>query len=154
MATLEERFWSKVAKSDGCWEWTAARLTRESGQSSYGIIGWNGRSHPAHRIAWMLTNGPIPEGMWVLHHCDNQGCVRPDHLYIGTHRDNTRDAVRRHRMASGERAWNARLREVDVRAIRALAAADFATEHIGAIFGVTGRNVRHILEGRNWRSVE
>lgn len=146
---VAERFWAKVDKSGECWLWTASHNRR-----GYGWFGLNGRNHAAHRVAWMLERGPIPDGAWVLHHCDVTGCVRPDHLYIGDHRQNTLDAIRRRRMTFGEATWNHRLREVDVRAIKALAAADFATEHIGALFGVTGRNVRHILEGRNWKSVE
>lgn len=91
--------------------------------------------------------------MWALHHCDNQGCVRPDHLYLGTHADNTRDAVVRRRMFSGERMWNHRIREVDVVAIRALLACGFATDTIGELFGVSGRTVRYIKDGKRWRDV-
>ena len=150
MRTPEE-FWAKVDKSDGCWEWRGGHLFRRPGVPSYGSLNWRGVNTPAHRVAWMLTNGPIPAGLWCLHHCDNQGCVRPDHLYLGTHKDNTRDAVMRKRMWSRERAWNTTLREVDIRAIRALAEAGFATEHIGSLFHVSGRAIRYIVSGEHWR---
>lgn len=151
-----ERFWSKVkiAEGDACWEWQAARLKRShDGSLSYGIIGWRGRSTNAHRVAWELTNGPIPDGLWVLHDCDNQGCVRPSHLYLGNHADNTLDAVRRRRMIHGEASPMAKIREVDVTAIRAMAAAGFATERIGPLFGISGSAARAIVRGKNWKHV-
>lgn len=149
-----ERFWSKVEKTDGCWNWRGARLRRpHDGSLSYGVFNLDGRSQPAHRVAWQLLNGPIPEGKWLLHDCDNQGCVRPDHLYVGTHADNTRDAVMRRRMESGEDRWNHRLRPVDVVAIRAMAAAGIATETIGPLFGVSGRTARNVVARKAWQSV-
>lgn len=147
-----ERFWSKVVRTDGCWEWSGGHARRPTGDWSYGHVRFDGRAQPVHRVSWQLTYGPIPEGMWVLHHCDNQGCLRPDHLYLGTHADNTRDAIIRRRMAFGERVGNSKLREVDVRAIRALLDAGFTTERIGVFFGVSGRVIRKIRAGEVWKS--
>ena len=92
--TLEERFWSKVRKADGdaCWAWTGAK------RSDYGAIKIAGDSVLAHRVAWELTNGPIPEGQHVLHRCDNPPCVNPSHLFTGSHADNMRDAFRKGRV--------------------------------------------------------
>ena len=87
--TAEERFWSYVNKGDGCWEWTASR----SGKG-YGVffhLGFSGRRTSAHRFSWELHNGPVPAGLHVLHHCDNPSCVRPDHLWLGTQSDNSKD---------------------------------------------------------------
>lgn len=81
-----DRFWSKVDKSGDCWEWTACRT-----RAGYGQFKSDGRLHRAHRLAWALTNGPIPEGKHVLHRCDNPGCVNPDHLFLGSHQDNMDD---------------------------------------------------------------
>lgn len=81
------RFWEKVRKSDGCWEWTAGRLGGRYGDFMVGV----GDHRSAHRYSWELHFGPIPVGMNVCHHCDNPGCVRPDHLFIGTQKDNLRD---------------------------------------------------------------
>jgi len=84
---LAERFWEKVEKTDGCWLWTSTLNTWGYGQFQIGRT----KQYRAHRIAYELTYGPIPAGMHVCHHCDNPRCVRPDHLFLGTHLDNMRD---------------------------------------------------------------
>ena len=82
------RFWEKVPAplGDECMEWTGHR-----NQSGYGQHGRDGKRWMAHRISYEMHNGPIPQGMQVCHHCDNPPCVRPDHLFLGTARDNARD---------------------------------------------------------------
>ena len=150
-----ERFWSKVQMGAGCWEWRGARFKRsQNGALSYGMFWWQGRAIQAHRLAWTITNGSIPAGVYVCHHCDNQGCVRPDHLYLGTHTDNTRDAIARHRMHEGEQIAHHKLTVDSVRAIRVAIATGEATERIGPRFGVSGRTVRFIRDGRRWASVQ
>lgn len=82
---------ARVNVTDGCWTWTGS--TRNGyGRASYHDVSWQ-----AHRLSWFLHNGPIPEGMFVLHHCDNPPCVRPDHLYLGDHAQNMRDRTARGR---------------------------------------------------------
>lgn len=94
MKTLEQRFWEKVDKTEECWNWTAA--TRNSG---YGCIKVNGKVQDSHRLSWSLVNGDIQNGLFVLHRCDNRLCVRPDHLFLGTQKDNMRDATSKGRMS-------------------------------------------------------
>lgn len=87
MATsIEDRFWPKVRQGEGCWEWQAS-LTSEG----YGQISSNGRPVGAHRISWEIHFGEIPASKCVLHRCDNQRCVRPDHLFLGDRAENNRD---------------------------------------------------------------
>lgn len=94
MASLEERFWARVRKTESCWVWKGATC----GPSGYGRIarGRRGEFHKknsalVHRLSWELHNGPIPEGLLVLHRCDNPPCIRPDHLFLGTAKDNSDD---------------------------------------------------------------
>lgn len=88
---LERRFWDKVQKTPTCWLWTGA--TKDGYR--YGIIGppgGHGSPIRAHRLSWELANGPIPSGMVICHSCDEPRCVRPEHLFLGTQRDNLFDA--------------------------------------------------------------
>ena len=90
--TYEGHFWSLVNKTPGCWEWIG-----RFGNAGYGQVKRNGKNKGAHRISYELTHGAIPAGLCVLHRCDNRKCVRPDHLFLGTKRDNTRDMIQKGR---------------------------------------------------------
>ena len=98
-AADEKRFWSKVDQSgQGCWLWQGTLLTQ-----GYGCFKIAGKMYKAHRVAYTLAKGTIPPGMFVCHHCDTPRCVRPDHLFLGTSKDNSQDAVRKGRTAAGDR---------------------------------------------------
>lgn len=89
--TREEVFWLRVEKSDGCWNWTGKLV---KGYGSFRLKGVSGR---ANRVSWFLAHGNLPKELHVLHKCDNPKCVRPDHLFLGTHLDNMRDMVEKNR---------------------------------------------------------
>lgn len=119
-----ERLWDFVEKTDGCWEWTGAR-----NEDGYGRLYTAGENWFTHRYSWVLHNGPIPDGLWVLHHCDNPPCIRPDHLFLGTAATNVADMVAKDRQskgdhvppehrARGDRHWSRRLPEKVVQATR------------------------------------
>ena len=87
-----DRFWSKVQKTESCWMWQNSCYT-----NGYGKFHYMGKHKRAHRVAWILVYGEIPKGLYVLHRCDEKRCVRPDHLFIGTQKENIRDAMQKKR---------------------------------------------------------
>jgi len=123
-----ERFWSNVDKECSeffdCWEWTGFKT-----RWGYGGFSLNHKSYLAHRVAWELVNGKIPEGMCVLHECDNKKCVNPDHLKLGTHQDNTDDMMLRNRSCS-------KLSPEDVIAIRILCQCGYTMQVIAKMYDV------------------
>lgn len=148
--SLAIRFWNKVQKGEGCWEWQGSTQT-----FGYGVVsdGKQRRPHSAHRLAWELTHGPITDGLWVLHRCDNPPCVRPDHLFLGTPQDNSSDMVNKGRMRTGERSPSSKLTESIVRAVRERHAAGETQESIALDYGVTRAAIGYIVRGDTWKTV-
>lgn len=105
MQTLHDRFWSKVKRAapSECWEWQASRHKKGYGQFGFYPRPAKSRTIRAHRACWLLVHGAIPDGVSVLHHCDNPACVNPAHLYLGSNDDNVRDRVARGRTRTGRR---------------------------------------------------
>jgi hypothetical protein len=95
---FDERFFCYFIEVGGCWNWRGYL-----NNNGYGTISIDGVEEYAHRASWMFFFGKIPEGMCVLHHCDNPSCVRPDHLFLGTMSDNSKDMWRkgRHPICAG-----------------------------------------------------
>lgn len=143
-----DRFWSKVKKGPGCWEWQAAN------SRGYGIFSNTaGCGKGAHRYSWTIHNGPIPPGAYILHKCDNPSCVRPDHLELGDHLQNMRDAEDRMRMAYGTRHGLSKLNPDKVKLIVELRKHGARIEEIGACFDVGHNAIRAIFEGITWSHV-
>lgn len=141
------RFWSKVDVTgpDDCWEWQASL----SG-GGYGQYWLDNRQLKAHRVAWTLENGEIPEGLCVCHHCDNPRCVNPSHLFLGTHRDNVIDGINKGRTHIGVKNGNSKLDENDVKQIRVFANLGKTQREIGRIFGISKTHAGQIIRRERW----
>ena len=152
----ERVFWRRVHKTSTCWLWTGGRKRFGHGAVSIRTIDRRMQTG-AHRVAWILANGPIPDGMCVCHHCDNPPCVNPAHLFIGTKSDNTQDAFDKGRIKvrpmDGARNPNAKLTGEQVREIRSRYPVESQCS-LARAFGVSQTAIRNIVLGKRWPFVE
>lgn len=142
MSTVTER---------GCWQ-----LPKESvGCNGYARYRFEGKQQLAHRISWQKSFGPIPDGLFVCHHCDNRLCVNPSHLFLGTHMDNMkdRDAKGRCFRPLGEVVGTSKLTESDVKEMRAMHAAGAGFAELGRRFGVSGTHAARIVRRFWWKHI-
>ena len=144
--TRDERFWEKVQKGAGCWEWIAGRFSHGYGQFRDGPT-----NRLAHRVAWEMAHGPIPYNLYVCHHCDNRTCVREDHLFLGTAKDNMTDCVAKGRIARGETSGRAKLTWGQVRAIRRLYGQGWNQVQLAAAYGMSDRQISNIVRRAQWK---
>ena len=149
---VRRRFWAKARKGEACWLWTGAQSS-----DKYGCFGLDGRTVAAHRVAWMLTNGPIPSGLLVCHSCDNPRCVNPDHLWLGTNADNARDRDQKGRCRArglpGDRSTNHKLTSDRVTEIRRLVESGEQQKDVAKRFGVHKATVNDLVLRKTWASV-
>lgn len=136
--SIRDRFWSKVLKGGGCWEWQAFK------RGGYGTFSIGKKIYAAHRVAYELEVGWIPPRMFVRHKCDNPSCVRPDHLEIGTQKDNCRDRDAR------QRNGRAKLTRAQAEEIRELNGTGLTQSELARKFGVTQSNIHCILARKSW----
>jgi hypothetical protein len=153
--TNKERFESKFVVSSKCWTWTGSR-----DQNGYGQFRLNGKLQRAHRISYLWNVGQIPDGLGVLHRCDNPSCVRPDHLFVGTQTDNMRDASIKGRCKKktdsmiGTLNQNAKLTPEKIVTIRLKTLAGASRLTLAKEFGVSAQTIQKIVSGRTWRHVQ
>ena len=140
-----------------CWIWTGGTNGKD-----YGVYRMNGSLQYAHRIALSTEVGQLPSSRQACHKCDNPPCVRPSHLYVGTHSSNLRDAYRRRRrarkglppVARGEKHWKAKLSEEAVRKLRELGEEGVPQLELAKRFGVNQSTVQRVLSRKAWASVK
>jgi hypothetical protein len=155
--SASERLAAKsVERPGGCIEYTG-----RCNENGYGTIGENGKTWLAHRLAWTLAKGPVPDDLGVLHSCDNPPCINVNHLFLGTHADNMQDMVKKGRGVqpglSGEANPNSKLSAADVQAIRAeLADAkrkDGTGGRLAKLYGVSESVISGIKSGKRYAAV-
>jgi len=153
LETLKPRFEEKyvINETSGCWIWTGAKLP-----SGYGQIKIPGARKQvyAHRLAWMLHRGEVPQKMRVLHKCDNPTCVNPEHLFLGSSRDNMQDMKRKGRHLYGERNVEAKLKTEQVERIKTLlAGSEFTQLELAKMYSVSPMTISRIARGERWAHV-
>jgi hypothetical protein len=154
--TLSERFWRRVEKGDGCWTWKSSHFP-----NGYASLHLNKNKWLlAHRLAYQLIIGEIPSGLIVMHLCDNRGCVRPDHLRLGTQTDNMHDASMKGRLPGGtgqepgEAHAMARLTANQIREIRETYSQGGISQRIlGIRYGVCQTHIGQIVRRQTWKCV-
>lgn len=150
---IETRFLLKVRKTDTCWLWTGARC-----DDGYGHFNIGGHQRRAHRVAWELwRHEPIPDGLMVLHHCDVPLCVNPDHLFLGTHKDNFIDWLNK----GGTRCREIYLRgeahprhKVTANQVLEIRTSRKSCKELARIFGLSDGQVSKIRNGTSWKSLK
>ncbi|MCI0528030.1 MAG: HNH endonuclease [Nitrospira sp.] len=145
MIPLSKRFWERVNKNDACWIWEGS-----VDKNGYGQIWINSkkRNDRAHRVSFELNIGVIPDGMFVLHKCDNPPCVNPDHLFLGTVQDNVDDMIGKHRQRY--RGGITKLTSNQVLMARKLS-GHISHRSISRMFGVSHDTIDRIVRGSGWR---
>ena len=155
--TLEERFWKKVNKTDNCWIWQAA--TR--GKTGYGSLKYNKKVIDAHRMSWILSFGKIPEGKYICHKCDNRLCVNPEHLFVGSPKENWLDGFNKGRIVGLPKIWyqighHSTQRKIsleDAIEIKNLYLNTNMTQKIiGEKYNISTRAIRYILSGETYKN--
>lgn len=143
---LVDKFRSFFTPGNGCWNWTGT-----IDGYGYGVIDYSGKRYRAHVLALEFDGRPVGGGMVARHKCDNPKCVNPEHLEVGTQRQNVYDAIARGRFPRGERSGQSKLTENDVKEIRT---SDGSNTQLSIKFGVTRQAIGRIRRGETWRHIQ
>lgn len=158
MRNTRQTFWNRVNKNseNGCWEWLGCKT-----QDGYGVIYFEGKRYYTHRLAWTITEGRIPDGLLVCHHCDNRICCNPSHLFVGTPKDNTHDMIKKgrcswivHKERKPKKVRSHRkLNPEKVILIRELFEDGYSQTRIAGMFNVSCATVSQIVNRKMWITV-
>ncbi len=156
-SSMADRFWAKVERGSSaqCWEWQSTRSNK-----GYGKFEFNGRQIGSHRVAWAISQGispdDIPEGVMILHNCDNRLCCNPSHIFSGSHADNMADMAAKGRgkgkppIHKGERHHAVKLSEDQVRMVRS---SPLSAPKLAPLLGVSEWAIYDIRSNRTWRDL-
>ena len=152
-----ERFWAKVEVTPTCYVWRGSRRRQD-----YGAMMVDQKEWAVHRLAWTAINGPIPDGIDVLHRCDNPPCVRIDHLFLGTHLDNMRDMMKKGRYrppptensSRGVDHFRAKLSDERVRILRDGISAGQSQAYFARLWSIDASTIHSAAHRKTWRHIE
>lgn len=146
---LKEELDKFAITNDGCWSW-GKKLDR----MGYGRIGPK-HVYLAHRISWIVHNGPIPAGLFICHKCDNPACTNPEHLFLGTPKDNTQDCIKkgRNKAAKGSNHYNVKLTEEQVLSIREKVKNNRSWGSLAKEYNVSSSAIQCIVHRKTWKHI-
>ena len=146
LAKLRRRLSSRLVRSGDCLEWQGGKAGRGYGVLCV-VVNGKKRMEYAHRVSWIIAHGEIPVGMMVLHRCDNPSCANPEHLFLGTQKENMSDCSRKGRVRNGARF------SLDIaREIRARHREGGCTQaSLAAEYGMSFQHVSNIVNGTRWK---
>lgn len=151
-AALQSRLDERTRKTKTCWLWTGAKASGGYGSFSLRVDRYLYIMLNAHVMAWVLANDTIPD-LHVLHTCDNRLCVRPDHLWLGSHAENMADKMKKGRHPNGSQFEHAKLDEGAVRAILEERKVGVTQRTLAELYGVTPQTISAIERGLTWKHV-
>lgn len=147
-----QRFWAKILIDEtdfACWNWQAGKVP-----FGYGMMWFGGKDQNSHRVAWQIAFGLIPKGMHVCHHCDNPSCCNPNHLFLGTPKQNMNDRDGKQRGPIGEKQGRSKLKPPDVLSIRSLYATGKCSQPaLASQFSIDQAQVWRIIHRKTWKHI-
>lgn len=147
---IVERFFERVEKSENCWIWLGAR--KDSGYGNFHL--GNLKYRRAHKFSWEMHFGKVPDGLLVLHKCDNPICVKPNHLFLGNQKENMADAKKKGRNAFGVKNGRSKLTDEIVKEIRKeYAFGRASSRNLGQKYSVGKSTILQIIRGNTWKHI-
>lgn len=141
--SLQDRFFARFVKlENGCWQWRA-----HTDKDGYGVLPGDRKNTRAHRLSYELHKGQISDGFVICHHCDNPGCVNPDHLFVGTSKDNAQDALQKGRAYVGEKNGRSKLTKENIKEILS---SELNGVQLAKKFGVTKSTINRVKRREAW----